>query len=39
MGREHVAMLGSVAMITASVLGGTDWFAVLIKSSSPAGLP
>ena len=39
MGLERVAMLGSVAMVAASVLGGIGWFAVLIMSSSPAALP
>jgi hypothetical protein len=39
MGLEQVAMLGSVAMATASALGGIGWFAVLIMSASPAALP
>ena len=32
-------MLGSVAMVTASALGGIGWFAVLIICSSLAALP
>jgi hypothetical protein len=39
MGRERVAMLGSVVMVMASALGRIGWFAVLIMSSSPAALP
>ena len=39
MGLERVAMLGSLAMATASALGGIGRFAVLIMSAGPAALP
>jgi hypothetical protein len=39
MGLERAAMLGSVALVTASALGGIGWFAVLIMAAGPAALP